>query len=148
MGYAQKYLDLLKYNKLALIILYNDPTADLTSYNGKIVQWNDFMKEGERIDVKNVEHRMGKAKPGNCATLVYTSGTTGMPKGVMLSHDNLTWTSRSMDAYHDREKIAMKLVSYLPLSHVAGLFADLITPMMNGYHVYFAQPDALQGSLI
>lgn len=40
------------------------------------------------------------------------------------------------------------MVSYLPLSHVAGLFADLITPLISGYHVYFAQPDALQGSLI
>lgn len=42
----------------------------------------------------------------------------------------------------------MRLVSYLPLSHVAGLFADIITPLMNGYHIYFASPDALQGSLI
>lgn len=91
---------------------------------------------------------MNKAKPGNCATLVYTSGTTGMPKGVMLSHDNFTWTKRSMDDYHARQPGFYKLVSYLPLSHVAGLFADLVTPLMSGYHVYFAQPDALQGSLI
>lgn len=91
---------------------------------------------------------MNKAKPGNCATLVYTSGTTGMPKGVMLSHDNFTWTKRSMDDYHSRQPGFYKLVSYLPLSHVAGLFADLVTPLMSGYHVYFAQPDALQGSLI
>jgi long-chain-fatty-acid--CoA ligase ACSBG len=36
----------------------------------------------------------------------------------------------------------------LPLSHVAGLFADLIAPLISGYHVYFAQPDALQGTII
>lgn len=48
---------------------------------------------------------MNRAKPGNCATLVYTSGTTGMPKGVMLSHDNFTWTKRSLDAYHQREEM-------------------------------------------
>jgi long-chain-fatty-acid--CoA ligase ACSBG len=42
----------------------------------------------------------------------------------------------------------MRLVSYLPLSHVAGLFVDLVTSLMSGYHIFFAQPDALQGSLI
>lgn len=91
---------------------------------------------------------MNKPKPGNCATLIYTSGTTGMPKGVMLSHDNLTWTKRSMDAYEVRDDTIIKMVSYLPLSHVAGLYADLVTPLMSGYHIFFAQPDALQGSLI
>lgn len=32
----------------------------------------------------------------------------------------------------------MKLVSYLPLSHVAGQFTDIITPLDEGMHVYFA----------
>ena len=112
------------------------------------MSWKDFMKEGERVDKKHVEERMDKVKPGNCATLVYTSGTTGMPKGVMLSHDNFTWTFQAMIAYHQRDVIRMKLVSYLPLSHVAGMFADIITPLLEGHHVFFANPDALQGTLI
>ena len=40
------------------------------------------------------------------------------------------------------------MVSYLPLSHVAGMFSDIITPLLEGHHVHFASPDALQGSLI
>ena len=149
MAYAEKYLKKLKEGFVKLIIIYDDPNANLEPYEGKIVQWNDFMKEGRRVDMKYVEKRMEKSRPGNCATLIYTSGTTGMPKGVMLSHDNLTWTKKSMDEYHKRDEIdELKLVSYLPLSHVAALFADLITPLMNRYHVYFAGPDALQGSLI
>ncbi len=83
---------------------------------------------------------MIKIKPGCCCTLVYTSGTTGMPKGVMLSHDNYTWTKKSLNAYHDRtnDGSQLKLVSYLPLSHVAGQFSDIISPLDEGIHVYFA----------
>lgn len=62
-------------------------------------------------------------KPGNCCTLVYTSGTTGPPKAVMLSHDNYTWTAKSCLQKFDLKPNAQqqeRIISYLPLSHVAG----------------------------
>ena len=43
-----------------------------------------------------VQERMAKQKPGHCCVLVFTSGTTGQPKGVMLSHDNLSWGALNM----------------------------------------------------
>ena len=42
----------------------------------------------------------------------------------------------------------MRLVSYLPLSHVAAQFSDVVSPLDEGAHVYFADPSALQGTLI
>jgi len=35
-------------------VVYDDPKADLSEFKGKIVHWNDFMKEGERVDLKYV----------------------------------------------------------------------------------------------
>ena len=66
----------------------------------------------------------------------------------MLSHDNLTY-----NAYIGAKETGMKmfeeiLVSYLPLNHIAALEVDIYTAMHTGGTVYFAQPDALKGSLL
>jgi len=42
----------------------------------------------------------------------------------------------------------MRAISYLPLSHVAAQFSDLVSPLDEGSHLYFADPSALQGTLI
>lgn len=39
------------------------------------------------------------------------------------------------------------LISYLPLSHIAGQLADIVCPALVGSCIWFAQPDALKGSL-
>lgn len=73
-----------------------------------------------------------------------------MPKGVMISHDSYTWTKKAMNNIYKREqeKDQLRFVSYLPLSHVAAQFSDLVSPLDEGAHVYFADPTALQGTLI
>ena len=71
----------------------------------------------------------------------------------MLSHDNLAWLTRSWSAMMERDRPESvgqhnRIVSYLPLSHIAGLFFDLILQMGFACEVFFARPDALQGSLV
>ena len=66
---------------------------------------------------------------------VYTSGTTGPPKAVMLSHDNLNFAAVSMVNLHDMLVKGVKHVSYLPLSHVAAMVADIVAGV-NRYSMH------------
>ena len=91
-----------------------------------------------------------------CCCLIYTSGTTGNPKGVMLSHDNINFNCASLSAdvlgsMPPDEMISppdSRIVSYLPLSHIAGLMFDLSHHFHYGCQLFFAKPDALSGSLV
>lgn len=88
--------------------------------------------------------------------MIYTSGTTGQPKGVMLSHDNIIFSGATLSQDvlkgipEDYNVIPeeMRIVSYLPLSHIAGLQFDLTNHLLFQCQLFFAKPDALQGSLV
>ncbi|ELT97844.1 hypothetical protein CAPTEDRAFT_161718 [Capitella teleta] len=98
--------------------------------------------------VDALEARIKAQAPNKCCTLIYTSGTTGNPKGVMLSHDNMTWTANVAGQTAKLlygEEVAL---SYLPLSHIAAQMLDIYMPLFYGAVCYFAQPDALKGSLL
>lgn len=67
----------------------------------------------------------------------------------MISHDNCTWTTRVAREQEGTPQIeGGRIVSYLPLSHAAATFIDGFVSLLNGHHVYFAEPTALQGTLI
>lgn len=83
-----------------------------------------------------------------CAVLIYTSGTTGNPKGVMLSHDNIVFTCENAlktTGWVTGQEI---IVSYLPLSHIAGFMVDVMAPMGSAGVTYYADKMALKGTLL
>jgi long-chain-fatty-acid--CoA ligase ACSBG len=109
--------------------------------------------ELEEMDTDDVEEeyqrRLDDIVINETCCLVYTSGTVGNPKGVMLSHDNLIWAAKSLcTTYGEIEDGKEVVVSYLPLSHVAAQIIDLISPLAYGCQVYFADKDAMKGSLV
>ncbi|XP_061635857.1 long-chain-fatty-acid--CoA ligase ACSBG2 isoform X2 [Phyllopteryx taeniolatus] len=116
-----------------------------------LYSWAEFMELGRDEPDASLDEVIASQKPNQCCTLIYTSGTTGQPKGVMLSHDNLTWTALSTSR-HVRLTVATEsqevVVSYLPLSHIAAQMVDIWVTMRVGGVTHFADPDALKGSLV
>jgi long-chain acyl-CoA synthetase len=72
------------------------------------------------------------------ASIVYTSGTTGRPKGVMLTHDNLLWNAFYASQCADFEPHEIFL-SFLPMSHTLERTGGYYLPMLVGAEVAYAR---------
>jgi long-chain acyl-CoA synthetase len=73
-------------------------------------------------------------QPEDILTLIYTSGTTGPPKGVQISHGNMTGCVRSYDKIIGFP-FGGRIVSYLPMAHVAERNVSQYLPMLCGFNV-------------
>lgn len=69
--------------------------------------------------------------PNDIALLMYTSGTTGAPKGVLLSHRNLLANARNISTEH-RLGADDRVLASLPLYHINGLVVTLLAPLYHG----------------
>ena len=118
-------------------------------YRDKVVTYKQFVDFEMDEQISNsLKLRMANQSAGHCCCLVYTSGTTGNPKGVMLSHDNYTWLATNVSTRLKFDHPSPRQVSFLPLSHVAAQYADLIQQLGIGTHVFFADAMALKGTLV
>ncbi|KAI1882877.1 hypothetical protein AGOR_G00239430 [Albula goreensis] len=136
-----------KLPHLKAIIQYK---GTLKEASPNVFTWAEFMQMGRDVPDTELDDIIASQKPNQCCTLIYTSGTTGQPKGVMLSHDNLTWTAFAGSKYvglRDASVYQEVVISYLPLSHIAAQMIDIWITIKIGGSTHFAQPDALKGSL-
>jgi long-chain acyl-CoA synthetase len=87
-----------------------------------------------------VDDRVAALSPDDTACIIYTSGTGGVPKGVMLSHRNIIGNCRG--AYRLLEMLGLgdeKFLSFLPMSHSYEHTAGLMFPVSIGAEIYFAE---------
>lgn len=128
--------DVPKLEKVVVI------TGEGTGENDWVISFDELRRLGREYAAGNpstIDERIASVKPEDLATIVYTSGTTGPPKGAMLTHGNFSWTLDSLQRvvnFHDGTE---RVVSYLPLSHI---FERLVSDWGGIYHgmdVWFAE---------
>jgi long-chain acyl-CoA synthetase len=90
------------------------PPADLHS---EILRYDALIASTSDAEIADYRRRAAEVTPQQLATIIYTSGTTGEPKGVMLSHANLS--SNALDGAAGYEMSPSDVgLSFLPLAHV------------------------------
>jgi len=116
-----------------------DPLTEGQVSHPEIHAWSDVIAAGKAApdDVAEMVERIGR---DDTACLIYTSGTGGVPKGVMLSHTNILANCRG--AYLLLEAIGYGdevFLCFLPLSHSYEHTAGMMFPISLGAEIYFAE---------
>ncbi|CAD7086321.1 unnamed protein product [Hermetia illucens] len=138
-----------KLPNLKAAIQIQEPYEPYVQKSDGYYRWSDI--EHMNVDGldQELKNRLENIVINECCCLVYTSGTVGNPKGVMINHDNLTWDARALAKVIPNVTPGNEsIISYLPLSHVAAQILDIFLSMVLGATVHFADKDALKGSLV
>ena len=92
-----------------------------------VYSYHELIEKGREInssDSSKLEEATATITPDSLACLIFTSGTTGKPKGVMISHKNVLWTIESLFGQMIPASMHPRIVSYLPMAHIAARAGD------------------------
>lgn len=134
-------------DQLAKIMKIRDEIPNIRKvvlFNGKpegsddwVVSFENFLEYGKGASEKDLQQRIQEVTPADPACIVYTSGTTGVPKGAVLTHDNMTFTPQSVKGCVD-VRDGDETFLFLPLAHVFARTCVYAT-MLTGASLNFAR---------
>jgi long-chain acyl-CoA synthetase len=95
-------------------------------------------RRAQEVDPQTVDERVRAVAPEDVATLVYTSGTTGPPKGCMLTHANLLSATAMYRGELELDKVQPVVYMFLPLAHVLARVAQTVVLDVGGTLAYWS----------
>jgi long-chain acyl-CoA synthetase len=111
-------------NKLPQRVLFTEKS------HGTVLGWPAFCK-------LPLSYLTRVIKGKDLAKIVFTSGSTGLPKGVMLNHASLIYEAQKLkEAFKVSEKD--RFISYLPLNHMFGLTGEVYSALCGGAEIHFS----------
>ena len=107
---------------------------------GRIIALQDLIRQGadSQITEDDIRQAAAKVRPGDLCSVVYTSGTTGEPKGAMLSHWNFLSNVLTFNEIVDVDETDVFL-SFLPLNHVFERLAGYYFPLLCGSSIAYPE---------
>jgi long-chain acyl-CoA synthetase len=129
-------------------IIYAEPRGVRTYDDPRLIGWDAFLDLGRQHRAAHpgaVEERLAASQPDDVATLVYTSGTTGPPKGAMLTNANVAYCLEKIIRNPDRYPGGRLpgpddlILTYLPLCHAAERLSSTWPLVSCGTPLHFAE---------
>ena len=124
---------------LKYIVVLDNSASDLNV--DYVLNFSDFLNLGTEYILKNKYNSRDNIKninPEDLLTLIYTSGTTGVPKGVMLSHNNII--SNLKEVIKLQKNLGNEIfLSFLPLSHVLERMAGHFFALSSDSKIFYAE---------
>jgi len=144
---ARQLLKVLSIAKLStslkfIVVMDGQVPVDAPAPEGiRLMNWTDLMMDGEvylPAHPADLPARLAAIKADDLATIVYTSGTTGIPKGVMITHKNIHFVCQTLSlnvGFHPDDIT----LSFLPLSHIFERVGGQMLAIYEGLIMAYAE---------